>query len=157
MRGLFGDFEHLIRLAALFLVGIVLFFVARAVFIPKDFGTYGFFRTGALEDNRSYPLVHAGREACALCHDDVVATRAGGAHEGVGCEACHEALAAHAEDPGAVAPVLPEGTRVCEVCHRAAPARPSWFPQVDVEDHAMGETCLTCHDPHRPGFDVGGA
>jgi len=65
--------------------------------MPKDFGQYGHYRPGALADNAAMPISFAGRAACEECHADVVEGRAGHKHEHVGCEACHGALAAHAE------------------------------------------------------------
>lgn len=153
MNGRFRDYAHLLRMAALFGIGILGFFAARAMFVPGDFGVYGFYRAGAIEDNRERTLKFAGREACADCHDDIVAKRAGSAHERVGCEACHGALHAHAEDPAAVTPQRPEGASICQMCHRASASRPEWFPQVDAEEHSMGQACNACHDPHHPGFE----
>ena len=59
----FRDFEHLLRMAAIFVAGAVLFIVVRGLLVPEDFGVYGHFRAGALDDNRQRPLVHAGAEA----------------------------------------------------------------------------------------------
>ena len=67
MNRSFKDVEHLIRLAALFAVGVLLFAVARAVFVPKDFGKYGHYRAGAIDDAAAQPLSYAGRARCAEC------------------------------------------------------------------------------------------
>lgn len=153
MRQLFQDIEHLLRLAAVFLVCVLLFIAARAAFVPDDFGVYGHYRAGALDDNREHPLAFAGRAACEECHDDVVASRAGSAHEGVGCEACHGPLQAHALDPSESVPERPDGERICLTCHQASPSRPAWFPQVTVEEHSMGDACNECHEPHHPAIE----
>jgi len=42
--GEFKDVAHLIRLAGVFLLGLILFLVFRSVTIPKSFGRYGPFR-----------------------------------------------------------------------------------------------------------------
>jgi predicted CXXCH cytochrome family protein len=83
----------------------------------------------------------------------VVDARAGAAHERVACEACHGALYAHAQDPGAVTPERPDGATVCLRCHEAMASRPDWFPQVDFDDHAMGDPCNACHEPHHPSIE----
>ncbi len=153
MRDLLRDADHLVRLAAVFLVGVLLFLAARAAFVPGDFGLYGHYRAGALDDNRERMPAFAGAAACADCHDDVVNGRTGGAHERVGCEACHGPLYAHAQDPGAAVPERPDGARICLRCHQANSSRPAWFPQVDVEEHAMGDPCNACHEPHRPAIE----
>lgn len=149
----FRDTEHLVRLAALFAVGIVSFFILAAMMIPKDFGKYGHYRPGALDDNRAHAVVFAGREACADCHDDIVTERSGSHHARVSCESCHGALAAHAEDPDALVPELPEATALCLECHQTNVARPKDFPQVDAAEHAEGSPCTDCHSPHHPEFD----
>jgi len=151
MRELFKDKEHLVRMAGLFAVGLLLFVVLRGVLIPSDFGEFGHFRGGALEDNRGAALAFAGRKACEECHDDVAAERVGGAHSSVGCEACHGALASHAEDPSVVLPELPETRLLCVSCHQFSVARPEWFPQVEADEHSGGEACNECHMPHNPG------
>ena len=153
MRESFRDVEHLIRVAGLFALGFVVFLGARAMFVPADFGVYGFFRAGALDDIRSRTPVYAGREACAECHDDVVTARKGSAHERVGCEACHGPLGAHAADPGALVPERPDGATICLRCHRAGGSKPEWFPQVDPQAHAGGDACNACHAPHHPELD----
>lgn len=153
MKDLFRDVEHLVRMAGLFVVGTLVFLGVRAAFMPADFGLYGHYRAGALDDNRAQQQRYAGRYLCEDCHDDVAEDRAGGAHARIGCEACHGPLLAHAEDPTEVVPERPEGGRVCVICHEASPSRPARFPQVDAEEHAMGDPCDDCHEPHRPGFD----
>jgi hypothetical protein len=144
------DFEHLIRLAGLFAIGITSFIVIRAALIPEGFGELGHYRSGAIEDNRDQPLIFSGRGACFECHDEKTANDNDAGHAGVGCEACHGAQAAHAADPEGLMPTLPEPTALCSNCHELNVARPSWFPQVDVEDHAGEDACLDCHDAHQP-------
>jgi hypothetical protein len=146
------DSEHLFRLAAIFLVGIGVFVAARAVLVPEDFGEKGHYRASSVDDVSARPVRFAGRQACADCHDAVVAKRAGGRHERVGCESCHGALAKHAAAPQDVAPVLPDPTALCLGCHAQIDGRPSWFPQVVAADHAGDSACHECHDPHHPDF-----
>ena len=71
MGGLFGHKEHLVRVAALFAAGVLVFVALQSLLVPKGFGGYGHYRAGALDDNRARPLVHAGRGACVECHADV--------------------------------------------------------------------------------------
>jgi len=126
MRHLFRHKEHLVRMAVLFLGGTLLFVILRAVMVPSGFGEYGHYRPGALDDNRSLPIQYAGRTVCADCHPDVVEARAGGKHEAIGCEACHGALAAHAEG---------------RTEDKPAPA-----------DHSPAGACTECHMAHSPGL-----
>ena len=145
------DAGHLIRMAALFLAGFCVFLIARQAFVPAGFGKYGHYRADAMTDVGSKPLHYAGQDACGTCHADVLATKMGGKHAGVHCEACHGPLQAHADDPS-VTPVLPETAQLCGRCHEASAARPKWFPQVATADHANGVPCETCHQPHSPAI-----
>jgi hypothetical protein len=155
MSRLFGHKGHRVRVAGLFLALIGVFLVLQALLVPKDFGVYGHFRAGALEDNAAHPLVHAGRAACVECHSDVAEAARGGKHENVHCEACHGALARHAADPSAQKAEKPDSRVLCVRCHQANVARPAAFPQVDAQEHSGGEACVSCHVAHNPGMEKG--
>ncbi len=146
----FKDKEHLVRMAALFLVALGLFLVLRALLVPKGFGTYGHYREGALSDMASRPLHFAGRKACEECHSDIADQRKGSKHEKVSCEGCHGPLAEHAADPDKLKPVKPDPKTLCLVCHSENVAKPKGFPQVDPKDHGDGGPCTSCHKPHHP-------
>jgi hypothetical protein len=150
MKGFFQDKEHLVRMAGLFLAGLLAFVLMRVLLVPKDFGVYGHYRAGAIKDNRARPLQYAGRKACVECHTEVVDARKGSKHEKVACESCHGPLAKHAADPTAEKPALPDVKTVCMVCHTENAAKPSKFPQVNPKDHGDGQPCKTCHKPHHP-------
>jgi hypothetical protein len=148
----FENREHLLRVAALFAFGFLLFLVVRALLVPADFGVYGHFRASALDANRLPSLVHAGRKSCALCHPDVVEALGAGRHVGVGCEACHGPLARHTEDPAAQKAARPDPRATCLRCHEGNVAKPASFPQVNPAEHAPDGSCADCHPPHQPGL-----
>ena len=150
MTGRFRDSRHLLRAAALFGAGILVFLVLRALLVPPGFGALGPYREGALADNRSRAAVFAGRAACEECHSDIVDARKGSKHARVNCEACHGALAAHASDPTATKPARPDPKKTCLVCHLPNAAKPKGFPQVEPKDHGDGGACGDCHKPHHP-------
>jgi hypothetical protein len=150
MRGALREGRHLVRASALFLGGIFLFLLIRHALVPKGFGVYGHFRSGALADNRGRALAFAGMAACEECHSDVVEARKGSKHARVHCEACHGPLAAHASDPTAGKPTRPDPKTVCLVCHVRNVAKPKGFPAVDPAEHAGGDPCNSCHKPHHP-------
>jgi hypothetical protein len=150
MRDLFRDAEHLFRFAAVFVALGLVFLVARAVFTPKGFGTYGHYRAGALADAAARPLMFAGHAACLDCHDTVDTEKKAGKHAGIGCEACHGPANAHVADAATVVPKKPDAKELCVVCHLENLAKPKGFPQIDPKDHAGDESCITCHDPHKP-------
>lgn len=150
MGNRFKNAEHLIRVAVVLVVGLVLFVFVRGLIVPKSFGQLGHYRADAITDIAAKTPVFAGREACAMCHQEVVDLKATGKHAGVGCEACHGPLGKHAEDPAALVPVLPDTKVLCVKCHEANSAKPKHFPQVVSKDHAGDAACNTCHKPHKP-------
>jgi hypothetical protein len=154
MRGWFEDKEHLVRMAGLFAIGIAVFVVLQVTLVPADFGRYGHYRAGALDDNASRPLNFAGRAACEKCrsHTDIVEARKGSRHERIGCEACHGPLAKHASAPRDVKPVRPDGRTTCLKCHVANVAKPAGFPQVVIAEHSESGACTECHKPHSPAI-----
>ena len=152
MSGRESDYSHVVKVVLLFVLALGSFIAIRWWFLPADFGVYGFYRAGALDDNRAHPLVHAGREACVDCHSDVVESRRGSRHAAIGCESCHGPLAAHASGADDAKPTLPDTRTTCVRCHTAKAGKPAGFPQVDVGEHAPEGACTTCHQPHHPGI-----
>lgn len=146
----FRDVEHLFRLSAIFLAAVVVYFIARALLVPADFGVYGHYRAGAVDEVAALPIVHAGQQACAGCHSDIVEIKAGARHVAISCETCHGPQAAHAEAPDTLKPKLPEMAGLCVGCHAARTGKPKQYPTVVVEEHAGGENCATCHTSHNP-------
>jgi predicted CXXCH cytochrome family protein len=150
MGDLFRHGGHLIRVAGLFVAGVLVFLVLQALLVPEGFGVYGHYRAGAIEENRVRPVAFAGRSACVECHSDVPDAMKGGRHAAVHCEACHGPLAGHAGDPAEKKAVRPDSKELCARCHAANVARPAGFPQVEVADHMGEEACTTCHVAHQP-------
>ena len=147
------DWSHLIRLAGLFGAAVLLFLGARPFFIPETFGDLGHYRAAALGDVSSRPLHYADADACASCHDDVVALRVEkkSRHAAIRCQSCHGPLAEHVASDGDRRPARPEVVPLCTRCHALSAGRPKFMPQVNAADHAGGESCASCHNPHAPG------
>ncbi len=141
---------HILRLAALFAIACAAFLVVRQQIVPSGFGKYGHYREGALADNRAHPITYAGRETCAMCHDEALTALGKGKHAGVGCEACHGPQSAHAAGGGQPKPQLPVALQLCVVCHEANSSKPKGFPQVVSKQHYEGGDCKACHQPHQP-------
>ena len=144
------DHEHLLRMLALLLLGIAAFLVLRSFAVPKDYGRYGPFRAGALDDNAAQPVAFGGQAVCEECHGDVIESRQGSRHAGISCEICHGPAAAHAEDPSSSQPVRPDGRELCLNCHSVNVARPEAFPQIDPAAHGDEGLCTACHPHHHP-------
>ena len=145
----FKDVEHLLRLAAVFAIGLLLFVGLRAALVPEDFGKYGHYRPAAVDAASARPVVHAGQAACLECHTDVGDVRSKGLHRVVSCESCHGPHAKHVADPEVKAH-KPDDRETCVRCHAANTGKPKWFRTVTIADHAAGESCISCHKPHRP-------
>jgi len=152
----FKEAKHLFHFAGLFVLAFLVFLVVRHYVVPKSFGQYGHYRGAAIGDVAAHPVKFAGHETCEGCHTDVLDVKSKGKHAHVNCEACHGALANHADDPS-IKPVLPDTTVLCVRCHTASAAKPKGFPQVVPADHSGGVPCQTCHNPHSPAMDAGGA
>ena len=145
----FKDREHLVRVAVLFVIGVLAFIGAKKIFVPADFGKYGHYRAGAIDDAAARPISFAGQLACIECHGDVQEVRNTAKHAKLSCESCHGPLAAHASGD-IPKPERPEGRKICIGCHTANKSRPRTFPQVVVDDHAGDGPCIECHKPHAP-------
>ena len=154
---IFKDAGHLFRFAGLFVLAFLLFLVVRGFVVPKSFGQYGHYRGAAIGEIAARPVHFAGHQACETCHVDVLDVKKNGKHAQVNCEACHGALAKHADDPAAVTPPKLDTAVLCVRCHAASAAKPKGFPQVAAEEHSTGLPCETCHQPHNPAMTAGGA
>ena len=149
------DISHLLRMAAVFLVGLTLFVVLRSAFLPKSFGKYGHYRGDALAEITGHPIAYAGHQTCEGCHSDVADSKAHGVHAQVNCESCHGPLDKHGNDPASLTPGKPDVVYLCVRCHSENIAKPQGFPQVDAKGHSGGQLCENCHQPHRPEFTEG--
>lgn len=145
----FRAYEHLLRLAGVFVVGVAMFLGLRALFVPDDYGRFGPYRAVALAANRERPVVYAGQTACVDCHSDVAEIRKTNAHARIGCESCHGPLALHAADPANPAR-RPDPRAICAVCHVPDVAKPQGFKTVNFVEHADPGPCTTCHQAHAP-------
>jgi len=153
----FKDAGHLFRFAGLFVLAFFVFWAIRGYVVPKSFGQYGHYRGNAIGEIAAHPIHFAGHDTCETCHVDVLDVKKNGKHAHVNCEACHGALAKHADDPASVTPPKLDTAVLCVRCHAATAAKPKGFPQVSAEDHSAGLACETCHQPHSPAIVAGGA
>lgn len=150
---MFKDTEHLIRLAVVIVIAVAAFIVLRAAIIPSSFGQYGHYRGAAIAETAARPIAFAGHDVCEGCHTEEAVLKKQSKHVVVACEACHGALARHADDPSALTPAKLDTAVVCARCHEANSAKPKSFPQVVTADHSGGIACDTCHQPHKPKIE----
>lgn len=142
--------QQLISIGIVFILIVILFIVARKIFIPPSFGVLGHYRAQAIEENKAREIIYAGAAACYDCHDAIYELKATSYHKDVACETCHGPAAKHAEDPAQYAPIVPRGRDTCPICHDYNPSRPTGFPQIIAAKHNPGKACMSCHNPHNP-------
>ena len=142
--------EQINRLSVIIIILIALFFIARYLLIPEDFGEYGHYRSSAVATNISQDIQFAGHQICYDCHDDVVDVKQTGYHKNVNCEVCHGPAAMHTEEDGDVELKAPRQRDYCPICHEYLPSRPTGFPQINSDSHNPMKACITCHNPHDP-------
>jgi hypothetical protein len=142
--------NHVLRVLGLFAAGFAAFVVVRHFMIPGDFGVYGFYRAGALDDAMKLPVMHAGETVCLDCHPDVGLARRASRHAHLRCEACHGPLARHATGAVDAKPPALNPRLLCLRCHTKQPGLPAGFPNIDPADHMGDGPCADCHQPHSP-------
>ena len=150
MFGRRRHYDHVLRVLGLFGMGFTLFLLARYFLIPSDFGVFGFYRAGALDDVKAQAPLHAGEALCLDCHSDVGDLRKESRHVKVRCESCHGPLAKHASGDVTAKPIALNPRRLCIQCHTTQIGLPANFPNVVPDDHAGDLPCTDCHQPHRP-------
>ena len=153
---------HVIRiilfLAVLALVGLA----ARAIMVPKDFGKYGHYRAGAIEDEMNREVRNGTNDSCLACHPYIKEMHFSGVHKTVSCEFCHGPVADHIQENTVIAK-LPkkqgeEITTLCLRCHnQIIRARPKEsIKMVSMPNHLeekkvrLDHTCDQCHNVHAP-------
>lgn len=166
MRDRFRHSQHVLRAGVVLLFGFVAFLALRWLALPSDFGVYGFYRAGALDDVKAHPIAYAGRAACEQCHGGTYDLPGAGTgavppeadpvkdnrHFAIRCEACHGPLASHVGDPSLPVDAV-GGDQLCLGCHAQLAGRPSTQPQIVAADHSGTDPCVSCHRPHRPRPD----
>ncbi|HUL73999.1 MAG TPA: cytochrome c3 family protein [Vicinamibacterales bacterium] len=150
MANRFGHYTHIVRMAGLFAAGFLVFLFIRWALIPADFGVYGFYRAGALDDARARPASYVGESTCLDCHGQIGDERQGSKHAQVHCEACHGPLAKHASGDFEIKPRALNPRTLCLTCHTQLAGKPADFPQIDPADHGGDGACTECHKPHHP-------
>ena len=149
MSRLFGHREHLVRVAGLFLAGVVVFVVLQALLIPEGFGLYGHYRAGRAR-RRARPARRARRPR-GLPRVPRRRGRQRPRAADTQASAARPATARSPRTPGTPRrrrPCKPDAAVLCVRCHQANVARPAGFPQKDRAEHAGDEVV---HDlPRRP-------
>jgi len=147
------------RILLIYVVGVLIFFVAKSFVVPPSFGELGHYRADSIKEVASLQTKIGENYECFNCHVNEYVDWSVGAHKGLSCTSCHGLLKAHAANPEkheAKDEVLgyhayPSVSEFCMSCHEKNSAKPKDFPQVTIE-HGREEmwNCTSCHNPHDP-------
>ncbi len=155
-------YSHVIRIVlgivALALIG----FIGKTALTPKSFGTYGYYRADAIEEEANIEIRHWTNAPCFSCHAYEANIHLNGRHKTISCEFCHGPYADHITN-GKKTGTLPvkkgeDIKTLCLRCHnRAIQARPeAVIKTVTMPEHLKDQkvklthTCNQCHHVHAP-------
>lgn len=139
------------RLLLVFSVLVVLSIALKYFLTPESFGEYGHYRGKALEEIASKDPKFMQKEDCAMCHDSIAGLKSSGVHDPLQCEVCHGPGFMHEEDDELNKMDINKSSDLCMRCHTInAASRKKVIKQIDAVEHAEGEECITCHNPHQP-------
>jgi len=155
-------YSHVIRIVLGIVILAVLGFIGKTVLTPKSFGTYGYYRADAIEEEANIDIRHWTNAPCFSCHAYEANIHLNGTHETISCEFCHGPYADHVKN-GKKTGSLPvkkgeEIKTLCLRCHnKAIQARPEEvIKTVAMPEHLKDQkvklthTCNQCHHVHAP-------
>jgi cytochrome c553 len=140
--------KHGVRLILLLVAFFASAVGARYYFKAPSFYEYGHYRANSVPEIAAPQPRYRGPSYCQTCHADRHTQWSAGVHKVVKCEVCHGAAKEHPQSGKLVIPT--DTVRLCTLCHEAMPGRPAAQPQIKVAQHAGGQQCVTCHNPHSP-------
>lgn len=139
---------------------VVLILVARYFAVPKDFGIqargymYGWHRKGDEQFWKDFKVKYKGRDYCKDCHSDNYEMIMQTPHAIIQCENCHGPAIDHPLKPEKLEIIT--SRELCLRCHAKLPYEQSGralIRGINNEEHYADTECVTCHNPHHPGFD----
>jgi cytochrome c553 len=137
-----------VRLILLLIAFLASAVAAKYYFTPASFYEYGHYRANYVSEEAAFQPRFQGPNYCQTCHAERHSQWSVGAHKVVKCEVCHGAAGEHPRTGKLVIPT--DTVRLCTLCHEATPGRPATQPQIEVSQHAGGQQCVVCHNPHSP-------
>jgi cytochrome c553 len=140
--------KHVVRLVSLIAALLVITVIARWFLIPETFYEFGHFRAASVSEIAALEPVYQTASYCQGCHSERHAQWSASNHKSVTCETCHGPAKGHPQN--GKLPIPADSVRLCTLCHEATAGRPPVQPQVQVAQHAGGQQCAACHNPHSP-------
>jgi cytochrome c553 len=140
--------KHIVRLVSLIVVLLIVAVVAKPYLTVDSFYRFGHYRADSVTEVAAKEPVYQTPRYCQGCHTERHAQWSAGSHKTVICEVCHGAAQGHPQN--GKLPIPSDTVKLCTQCHEAMPGRPRTQPQIDVAQHANGQQCTVCHNPHSP-------
>lgn len=154
--------SHVLRPLYVVLAVVAAILAARVFVVPADFGIqesgymYGWHRESNEQDWKDFKVKHKGRKYCQQCHEENYEAIMQSPHGAIQCENCHGAAVDHPVDPEKLN--VDKSRTLCLRCHSYLPYPTSGrriIPGIDREGHYPDTECVTCHNPHQPGANIG--
>jgi len=140
--------KHISRLLLLLAGFLAVFWAAKWFFTAESFYQYGHYRAASVPEIAAQEPVYQTPGYCESCHAERHAQWSANNHKSVSCEICHGAAQGHPEN--GKLPIPADTRKLCTLCHERMAERPQPQPQVDSVQHASGQQCIVCHNPHAP-------
>ncbi len=140
--------KHIVRLILIIVAVLVVSAIAAPLLTVDSFYRFGHYRANAVPEIAAKEPVYQTPRYCYGCHTERRAQWSAGSHKTVICEVCHGPAQGHPQN--GKLPIPTDTVRLCTQCHEAMPARPKTQPQINVAEHAGGQQCTVCHNPHSP-------
>ena len=140
--------KHIVRLVIILVACGVVALIAKWYFTADSFYEYGHYRANAVPEIAAQEPVYKTARYCQSCHSERHAQWSANNHKSVTCEICHGAAQGHPEK--GKLPIPADTVKLCTLCHEAMAGRPGTQPQIQVAQHAGGQQCKVCHNPHAP-------
>jgi cytochrome c553 len=147
--------KHIVRLITLILAVVAVAAIAMPLLTDDSFYRFGHYRADSVVEIAAQEPVYQTTRYCYGCHTERRAQWSASNHKTVVCEVCHGPALGHPQNGRLQIPA--DTVRLCTQCHEAMPGRPATQPQIQVAEHAGGQQCNVCHNPHSPKISAAAA
>jgi cytochrome c553 len=140
--------KHIVRLIILIVAILAVAAIAKPFLTVDSYYRFGHYRANSVSEIAAQEPVYQTPRYCQGCHSERRAQWSAGSHKTVICEVCHGPAQGHPQN--GKLPIPSDTVKLCTLCHEAMPGRPRTQPQIEVAQHAGGQQCTVCHNPHSP-------
>jgi cytochrome c553 len=140
--------KHVARLLLLLGALLVVAIIVQQLLTDPSFYRFGHYRADSVAEIASREPAFKTAQYCKDCHGERHAQWSANSHKSVACETCHGPAKGHPQN--GKLPIPADTVKLCTLCHESMPGRPRAQPQIVVLQHAGGQQCIACHNPHAP-------